>query len=145
MNVGRWLAREGFPVPAVHHVGQTLLLLEDIGDTTLWLGGMTSTEPGSQTAPAVEPPTLTRKQSEVLHQLCRPQARDPRAPCSTTKEIAARMYVGEAAIKAHLGAMFVVCDIPEAGQNRRAILAQKAWDSGSVRQSDYSDADFEDE
>src|SRR5262249_34667188 len=36
VNVGRWLARERFPVPAIHHVGDTLLLLEDIGDTTLW-------------------------------------------------------------------------------------------------------------
>jgi aminoglycoside/choline kinase family phosphotransferase len=36
VNVGRWLAREGFPVPAIHHGDDALLLLEDIGDTTLW-------------------------------------------------------------------------------------------------------------
>jgi aminoglycoside/choline kinase family phosphotransferase len=36
LNVGRWLAREGFPVPAIHWGDDALLLLEDIGDTTLW-------------------------------------------------------------------------------------------------------------
>lgn len=39
LNVGRWLASRGFPVPAVHHDGSRdagLLLLEDIGGTTLW-------------------------------------------------------------------------------------------------------------
>ena len=36
VNVARWLAREGFPVPAIHYGDDTLLLLEDVGDTTLW-------------------------------------------------------------------------------------------------------------
>jgi hypothetical protein len=39
VNVGRWFAAQGFAVPAVHQdAAQTdgFLLLEDIGDTTLW-------------------------------------------------------------------------------------------------------------
>lgn len=36
VNVARWLAREGFPVPAIHWGDDALLLLEDVGDTTLW-------------------------------------------------------------------------------------------------------------
>jgi hypothetical protein len=39
VNVGRWFAGRGFAVPAVYHDGAEacgLLLLEDIGDTTLW-------------------------------------------------------------------------------------------------------------
>ena len=42
VNVARWLAREGFPVPAIHHVGARLLLLEDVGDTTLWAAAAAS-------------------------------------------------------------------------------------------------------
>ena len=39
MNVGRWLAAHGFPVPALYADRARedgLLLLEDVGDTTLW-------------------------------------------------------------------------------------------------------------
>src|SRR5262245_48837033 len=39
VNVGRWLAAHGFPVPAVYADrarDQGLLLLEDVGDVTLW-------------------------------------------------------------------------------------------------------------
>jgi aminoglycoside/choline kinase family phosphotransferase len=39
LNVGRWLAARGFSVPAVYHDGtrdDALLLLEDVGDETLW-------------------------------------------------------------------------------------------------------------
>ena len=73
-----------------------------IGDTCLWLHGMTSSEPLSDTAVSAKPPELSRKQTEVLRELCRPQAHDPRSPCATTKEIAGRMFVGEATVKAHL-------------------------------------------
>jgi hypothetical protein len=85
-------------------------------------------------------PELSRKQAEVLVELCRPQAHDPHAPCATTKEIAARMFVGDAAVKAHLSALYVVFDVPEAGQRRRARLAEKAWESGAVRASDLDDS-----
>lgn len=39
VNVGRWLAAQGFPVPALYADRARedgLLLLEDVGDTTLW-------------------------------------------------------------------------------------------------------------
>src|SRR5581483_3809846 len=39
VNVGRYLAAHGFAVPAIHHdaaASDGMLLLEDIGDTTLW-------------------------------------------------------------------------------------------------------------
>jgi FHA domain len=112
-----------------------------IGDTTLRMGGLVPSEPWSDTAQSEKPPELTRKQSEVLRELCRPQARDPRSPCATVKDIAARMYVGEAAVKAHLSALYLEFDVPEAGQQRRAMLAQKAWERGSARQADYDDDD----
>jgi hypothetical protein len=110
-----------------------------VGDTCLYLRGMTTSEPASTTSPASKPPDLSRKQLEVLRELCRPQAHDPRSPCATTKDIAARMFVGEAAVKAHLSPLYVKFEIPEAGQNRRALLAKKAWESGVVRTSDFVD------
>jgi len=116
-----------------------------VGDTTLRMGGIISSEPLSDTAQSTKPPELTRKQSEVLRELCRPQARDPRSPCATVKDIAARMYVGEAAVKAHFSTLYVVFDIPEAGQQRRALLAKKAWETGAVRQTDFDDDDDRDE
>jgi pSer/pThr/pTyr-binding forkhead associated (FHA) protein len=112
-----------------------------IGDTSLWLYGMTSSEPLSDTAVSAKPPDLSRKQTEVLRELCRPQAHDPRSPCSTTKDVAARMFVGEAAVKAHLSALYLKFDIPEIGQQRRALLAKKAWDTGAVRGTDFDDDD----
>ena len=114
-----------------------------IGDTRLWLYGMSSSEPFSDTAISEKPPELSRKQTEVLRELCRPQARDPRSPCATTKDVAARMFVGEAAVKAHLSALYLKFEIPEAGQNRRALLAKRAWDSGAVRTTDFDDSDRE--
>jgi DNA-binding NarL/FixJ family response regulator len=102
---------------------------------------MTSTDRSPATSPAAGVPELTRKQREVLHELCRPQAHDPRSPCATTKEIAARMFVGEAAVKAHLSPLYLKFDIAEAGQNRRGLLAKKAWESGAVRAEDYEDGD----
>ncbi len=112
-----------------------------IGDTSLWLYGMTSSEPLSDTAVSAKPPELSRKQTEVLRELCRPQAHDPRSPCATTKDVAARMFVGEAAVKAHLSALYLKFDIPEIGQQRRALLAKKAWDTGAVRGTDFDDDD----
>jgi pSer/pThr/pTyr-binding forkhead associated (FHA) protein len=115
-----------------------------IGDTSLWLHGMTSSEPLSDTAVSAKPPELSRKQTEVLRELCRPQAHDPRSPCATTKDVAARMFVGEAAVKAHLSALYLKFDIPEIGQQRRAVLAKKAWDTGAVRGTDFDDGDRND-
>ena len=47
VNVGRWCARVGLPVPAVYHDASTtdgLLLLEDVGDTTLWAAASAAPE-----------------------------------------------------------------------------------------------------
>ena len=52
------------------------------------------------------------------------------------------MFVGEAAVKAHLSALYLKFDIPEVGQQRRALLAKKAWDTGAVRGTDFDDADL---
>ena len=115
-----------------------------IGDTALLFHGVVTSEPYDTTAPAAKKPELTRKQVEVLRHLCRPQAKDQRAPCSTTKEMAAQMYVGEAAVKAHLATLYEKFEVPEAGQQRRALLAKRAWDTGAVRKSDFDDESVSD-
>ncbi len=108
-----------------------------LGDTIILFHGVMSSEPVPTTTPAAKKPDLTRKQLEVLRHLCRPQAKDQRTPCSTTKEMAARMYVGEAAVKAHLATLYEKFEIPEAGQQRRALLAKRAWETGAVRKADF--------
>jgi hypothetical protein len=44
--VGRWLGTRGLPVPAIHHEARAdaLLLVEDVGDTTLWAAVSASPE-----------------------------------------------------------------------------------------------------
>jgi len=76
-------------------------------------------------------PSLTRKQAEVLCELCRPRAGNPEAPCATVKDIAARMFVGKAAVKAHLSALYVMFDVPEAGKQRRRCSRGRHGPGGS--------------
>ena len=134
---GTWVNGKRLDAKKALRVGDELR----IGDTNLWLVGDVSDSAMSTTSPAQKAPTVTVKQREVLRELCRPQAKDNRAPCSTTKEIASRMFVGEAAVKAHLSSLYVKFDIPEEGQQRRALLAQRAWETGTVRRSDFEDDD----
>jgi pSer/pThr/pTyr-binding forkhead associated (FHA) protein len=133
---GTWVNGKRIDAKKALRVGDELR----IGDTTLSLAGVI-TDSAQTTSPAQKPPTLTVKQREVLRELCRPQAKDNRAPCSTTKEIASRMFVGEAAVKAHLSSLYVKFDVPEEGQQRRALLAQRAWETGTVRRSDFEEDD----
>ena len=122
---GTWVNGKRIDAKKALRVGDELR----IGDTSLWLVGDVS-DSMSTTSPAHKAPTLTVKQREVLRELCRPQVKDNRAPCSTTKDIASRMFVGEAAVKAHLSSLYVKFDIPEEGQQRRALLAQRGVGDG---------------
>ena len=82
---GTWVNGERIDGKKALHVNDEIR----VGDTVLMFCGVVSSEPYDTTAPAAKKPDLTRKQVEVLRHLCRPQAIDQRAPCSTTKEIAA--------------------------------------------------------
>jgi aminoglycoside/choline kinase family phosphotransferase len=49
VNVARWLASCGFAVPAIHHVsapGDGILVLEDVGDTSLWQAATAAADGG---------------------------------------------------------------------------------------------------
>src|SRR5256886_9697045 len=52
VNVGRYLAEHALPVPPVHHRTDTFLLLEDLGDTTLFAPALADPDPAASPLPA---------------------------------------------------------------------------------------------
>ncbi len=75
VNVGRWLAARGFDVPAIHvDAARTdgLLLLDDVGDTTLW---------AAVTAAPADAPRLFAAAVDVLVTLQVAGARHPDPAC----------------------------------------------------------------
>jgi hypothetical protein len=82
-------------------------------------------------------PRLTPKEHEVLVELCKPVLSGGafRSP-STVREIAEHMFVGEAAVKAHLGRLFDKFGIYGEGRDRRRELANRAIETGAVTARD---------
>lgn len=82
-------------------------------------------------------PEITRREREVLWELCRPLlAAETFAQPATNQEIAERLYIGEAAVKFHLGNLFMKFDIEQVRGSRRAQLAAEAIRRGIVSRSD---------
>ena len=84
---------------------------------------------------------LTRREREVLVELCRPileQAsfHEP-AP---TRDIAKALFVTETAVKQHLLRMYEKLDVPESG-NRRRALANAALEQGILSASELGVAE----
>jgi hypothetical protein len=109
-------------------LGRTRMVLHDpdrMGDDT--------------TEPVAPPPDITRTEKKVLIELCRPVLSGgtfrPPAPVTT---IAAKLFVGESAIKQHLGHLFdkFAIDIEEHKGERRVLLANAAIDTGTVTRKD---------
>jgi hypothetical protein len=86
---------------------------------------------GNTTAPVRPPPTRTTTEQRVLIELCRPvlsgQAFNPPA---AVEEIAAALFVGQAAVRQHLGHLYDKFGID--GENRRVQLANAAIQTGAV-------------
>jgi hypothetical protein len=82
-------------------------------------------------------PRLTPKEHEVLVELCKPVLSGGafRSP-ATVREIAEHMFVGEAAVKAHLGRLFEKFGIYSEGRDRRRELANRAIEIGAVTARD---------
>src|SRR6185369_3388616 len=81
---------------------------------------------------------LTRREREVLVELCRPlleQAsfHEPAA----TRDIAKKLFVSEAAVKQHLLRMYDKLDVPEDG-NRRLALANLAFERGILTSAEVA-------
>lgn len=97
--------------------------------------------PDPSTVPKRPCPQLTVKEREALVELCRPlfskTADAFRAP-SGVKEISDRMFVGRAAVQAHLGRLYDKFGIfEEDGVNRRHELANQALQRGCIGHKDY--------
>jgi FHA domain-containing protein len=84
------------------------------------------------------PPTLTVREHEVLVWLCRPVLLgNAFTTPATVREIAAGMVVTSAAVKQHLGRLYVKFDIGEMdGETRRARLANAALSRGAITMAD---------
>ena len=86
------------------------------------------------------PPTITRREREVLVELCRPLADRSVAfgqPASVA-EIAARLFIGQATVKFHLGNLFDKFGLLDSGPGRRLALANEALGRGAVTVTEVS-------
>ncbi|HJP67164.1 MAG TPA: FHA domain-containing protein [Actinomycetota bacterium] len=89
---------------------------------------------GDTTRARERPPDLTRREREVLLELCRPALSSAvfREPAST-QEIGQRLFVTEAAVKQHLLHLYDKFGIREGEQERRRVaLANEAMQRGVI-------------
>jgi DNA-binding CsgD family transcriptional regulator len=91
---------------------------------------------GAETKFVNEPPTLTPRERDVLVSLCRPlRSGDPFTEPASIREIAAALFVSDAAVKQHLGNLFQKFGVVE-GDRRRLRLANAALSSGAITLGD---------
>src|SRR6185369_15284259 len=84
---------------------------------------------------------LTRREREVLVELCRPLLeRASFHEPAPTRDIARALFVTETAVKQHLLRMYEKLDVPESG-NRRRALANAALEQGILSASELGVAD----
>jgi pSer/pThr/pTyr-binding forkhead associated (FHA) protein len=89
--------------------------------------------PGEHTVSPDRTPELTRRERDVLEQLCRPAATgDVFTEPASIRDIAAALFVTEAAVKQHLGNLYEKFDISGEGERRRTRLANEAVRRGVV-------------
>jgi pSer/pThr/pTyr-binding forkhead associated (FHA) protein len=85
-------------------------------------------------------PRLTPKEREVLVELCRPLVGGSAfTQPATVRQIADRLFVGEAAVKQHLGHLydkFGIFEEEDEGLPKRVRLANLALETGSINLSD---------
>ncbi len=107
-----------------------------VGTVRLLVGTDTAPSDEDATVAAEAGPELTRREREVLIALCRPMASGDvfREPASI-RQIAAELFVTEAAVKQHLSRLYDKFGILER-EGRRARLANEAIRRGAVNTAD---------
>ena len=110
-------------------VGRTRLIIHDRR-----LGTERTTEPLRQ------PPRLTPVEGKVLIELCRPVLSGTiLTDAATVRTIAGRLYVGEGAVRQHLGHLYDKFGIGGEPGERRIRLANDAIQTGAVTMGDLRD------
>jgi ATP/maltotriose-dependent transcriptional regulator MalT len=92
---------------------------------------------------ARRPPELTRREREVVIELCRPSVADTGLAFTepaTVREIAEKLFVSEAAVKQHLLRLYDKFEIPDGIDQRRLRLANQAFTRGAVTRADLGAA-----
>jgi pSer/pThr/pTyr-binding forkhead associated (FHA) protein len=88
----------------------------------------------------VQKQALTRRERDVLVALCRPVLSGAIFPePASVKQIAAELYITDAAVKQHLLNLYDKFSIRGEGENRRKSLATEALKSGAVSLADLKD------
>ena len=142
---GRWCVRDLGARNGTYVNGDRLFaerVLRDGDEVVLGRTRLLFRERGRTSEPETEglepPPRLTDGERRVLVELCRPLlAGNAFTPPASVRDIAARLYVTDAAIKQHLGRMydkFAIGD--DIGEPRRVRLANEALQRGAVSLAD---------
>ena len=92
--------------------------------------------PETSTEAVASAPAVTRREKDVLIELCRPLLSGSAfTPPATVRDIADRLFVTESDVKGHLGRLYDKFQIDASGE-RRVHLANAALQTGAVSFSD---------
>ncbi len=115
-----------------------------IGATALVYGRAPSTT-SDRTAGAQHAPDLTRRERDVLVELCRPAlSGETFTEPASIRSIARRLFVTDAAVKQHLTRLYDKFRIDPEGEHRRVLLANEAVRRRVVTLADLHDDDTQD-
>jgi pSer/pThr/pTyr-binding forkhead associated (FHA) protein len=129
-------SRNGTYVNGERLVGERALRPGDeirVGDTRLVYRADVTSDTPTATRAIQAPPELTRRERDVILELCRPVLggsllTEP----ATVREIASALVVTESAVKKHLGRLFDKFELHGDGERRRGRLAAEAIKRGAV-------------
>lgn len=139
---GGWVLRDlgstnGTFVNGERVVGERPLAERDeirVGSTVFVFHANTGDGAPLATIQGPAPPELTKREHEVLLELCRPlvERTDAFPQPSTVAQIADRLVIGRATVKFHLENLFDKFGLTEPGDARRLTLANEALRRGAV-------------
>jgi pSer/pThr/pTyr-binding forkhead associated (FHA) protein len=109
-----------------------------LGRTTLTLRDGRCRADGTTKRTNMEPPEVTKTERLVLIELCRPvMSGQAFTPPASVETIAKALYVGSAAVRAHLGHLYDKFGIEDQeGVSKRVQLANAAIETGAVAPKD---------